>query len=85
MERTTAHSSRNQKTGIRGVILVFFYDYAEPDQFTDIGISYSPLEHLAQCVDAKGQFPVCRTFFIIHHLTFPLCDLLNVNRMFIFL
>jgi len=36
MKRTTVHGSRNQKTGIRGVIRVFFYDYAEPDQFADI-------------------------------------------------
>jgi hypothetical protein len=84
MEWTTVHGSRNQKTGIRGVIRIFFYDCAKPDQFADIGISYSPLEHLVQCMDAERQVPVSRIFFIIH-CPLPLCDLLNVNRMFIFL
>jgi hypothetical protein len=31
----------------KGVIRIFFYDDAESDQFVDIGISYSSLEHLA--------------------------------------
>jgi hypothetical protein len=84
MERTTVHGSRNQKTGIREVIRIFFYDGAKPDQFADIGISYSPLEHLAQCVDAERQVPISRMFFIVHYLL-PLCGLLKVNRMFIFL
>jgi len=84
MERTIVHGSRNQKTGIRDVIRIFFYDGAEPDQFADIGISYSPLEHLAQCMDAEYQVPISWIFFIVHCLL-PLCELLKVNRMFIFL
>jgi hypothetical protein len=47
VEWATVHHSRDKKTGIGNIIRIFFYNCTKSQQFTNIGIRYSPLEHLA--------------------------------------